>query len=100
MKDEEGRNEAMSGPTATRLERRTVPALEQFGIGNCPICRREVAIYLARTKRPFLNCGFCSARVFFNGRESIKLLLRGMRPIKDQADEGRLANQERKEEIL
>lgn len=59
------------------------PALRQLGTSGCPICRREVAVYLTRTHRPFINCGFCSARIFFNGRESMRLLKKKMKPVKE-----------------
>lgn len=80
-------------PTDNALQRQTIrqqtgpreqgytPALEQIGIVRCPVCEREVAIYRAKTNRPFLNCGFCSARIFYNGRESIRILLEEMEPV-------------------
>jgi hypothetical protein len=34
----------------------------------------KVAVFVARTKRPFINCGFCSARIFYNGSRSMQLL--------------------------
>jgi len=55
-----------------------LPALEQLGTAKCPICGHEVAIYRTKTNRPFLNCGFCSARIFYNGREAIRRLLEGL----------------------
>ena len=54
------------------------PALRQIGRTSCPVCKREVAVYLTKTQRPFINCGFCSARIFFNGRESMRRLKRRM----------------------
>ena len=54
------------------------PALRQLGITDCPVCKHEVAVFLTRTNRPFVNCGFCSARIFYNGRESIRRLKRLM----------------------
>ena len=57
------------------------PALEQLGTALCPICNRRVAIYLAKTQRPFINCGYCAARVFYNGRESMRILQRKMKPL-------------------
>jgi DNA-directed RNA polymerase subunit RPC12/RpoP len=59
------------------------PALQQIGITHCPICRSRVAVFLARTKRPFVNCSFCSARIFYNGRESMRLLKKKMKPVKE-----------------
>jgi hypothetical protein len=60
------------------------PALRRIGITDCPICQHEVAVYLTKTNRPFVNCGFCSARVFYNGRES----MRRLRKVMKQVDEG------------
>lgn len=57
------------------------PALHQIGITNCPVCKHEVAVYLTKTKRPFVNCGFCSVRIFYNGRESMRLLKKKMEPV-------------------
>ena len=79
----------------TRLQ----PALEQLGTAKCPICRHDVAIYITKTKRPFLNCGFCSARIFFNGLASIRLLLDEMQPVPQTPQLGS-AEQSRKEELI
>lgn len=54
------------------------PALRQIGTTDCPVCKREVAVYLTKTQRPFVNCGFCSVRIFYNGRESMRRLKRKM----------------------
>ncbi len=54
------------------------PALRQIGITDCPICKHKVAVFLTKTRRPFINCGFCSARIFYNGRESMRRLNRNM----------------------
>ena len=59
------------------------PALRQLGTIECPVCGRETAVFLTRNKRPFLNCGFCSVRVFYNGRESMRLLKNRMKPVAD-----------------
>jgi len=59
------------------------PALRRIGVVNCPICKRETAVYLTRTRRPFVNCGFCSARIFYNGAESIRLLKKKMEPVEE-----------------
>ena len=59
------------------------PALRQLGTIECPVCGRETAVFLTRNKRPFLNCGFCSARIFYNGRESMRLLKNRMKPVAD-----------------
>ena len=50
------------------------PALRQLGITDCPVCRHQVAVFLTKTNRPFVNCGYCSARIFYNGRESMRRL--------------------------
>lgn len=57
------------------------PALRQIGVTDCPVCKTRVAVFLAKTQRPFLNCGYCSARVFYNGHESIRLLKKKLKPI-------------------
>jgi DNA-directed RNA polymerase subunit RPC12/RpoP len=50
------------------------PAMPELGTAPCPVCQREVAVFVTRTKRPFINCGYCSARIFYNGRRSMELL--------------------------
>ena len=60
------------------------PALRQIGITNCPVCKHEVAVFLTKNSRPFINCGFCSARIFYNGRESMRLLKKKMRVVEDE----------------
>ena len=50
------------------------PAMPELGTAPCPVCGREVAVFVTRTKRPFINCGFCSARIFYNGSRSMQLL--------------------------
>jgi DNA-directed RNA polymerase subunit RPC12/RpoP len=57
------------------------PALRQIGTTECPICKTRVAVFLAKTQRPFLNCSYCSARIFYNGRESIRLLQKKMKDL-------------------
>jgi hypothetical protein len=37
-----------------------------------------------KTKRPFINCGFCAARVFYNGSGAIRRLKRRMKKMKRQ----------------
>jgi DNA-directed RNA polymerase subunit RPC12/RpoP len=59
------------------------PALQQIGITACPICKNKVAVFLTKTNRPFVNCSFCSARIFYNGRESMRLLKKTMTPTED-----------------
>jgi DNA-directed RNA polymerase subunit RPC12/RpoP len=56
------------------------PALKQLGRTRCPICRREVSVYLTKTKRAYINCGYCSSRIFFNGQEGMLRLKKRMRP--------------------
>ena len=75
-------------PENPRIEdkRKTItlqPALRQIGITNCPICKHEVAVFLTKTNRPFVNCSFCSARIFYNGRESMRRLKRKMELVGD-----------------
>jgi hypothetical protein len=60
------------------------PALRQIGTTKCPICDTRVAVFLAKTLRPFINCSYCSARIFYNGSESIRLLKNKMEPVKDE----------------
>ena len=50
------------------------PALRELGTTPCPICRRRVTVFVTKTKRPFINCGYCSARIFYNGSRSMRLL--------------------------
>ncbi len=57
------------------------PALRQIGTTDCPICKHKVAVFLTKTHRPFANRGLCSARIFYNGRESIRRLNRTMREV-------------------
>jgi hypothetical protein len=54
------------------------PALQQIGTTDCPVCKHEVAVFLTRNKRPFVNCSFCSTRIFYNGQESMRLLKKKM----------------------
>jgi len=50
------------------------PAMPELGTAPCPVCGHKVAVFVTRTKRPFINCGFCSARIFYNGSRSMELL--------------------------
>jgi transcription elongation factor Elf1 len=59
-------------------------ALRQIVLADCPICNHEVAVFLTKTNRPFINCSFCSARLFYNGRESQRLLKKKMRIVEDE----------------
>lgn len=59
------------------------PALRQIGTVDCPICKTRTSVFLTKTNRPFISCGFCSVRVFYNGRESIRLLKKKMQSLED-----------------
>jgi transcription elongation factor Elf1 len=59
------------------------PALRQIGVTDCPVCKHKVAVLLTKTNRPFVNCSFCSARIFYNGQESMRLLRKQMEPVKE-----------------
>jgi excisionase family DNA binding protein len=37
-----------------------------------------VTVFLTKTQRPFVNGGFCSVRIFYNGREAMRRLKRKM----------------------
>lgn len=50
------------------------PAMPELGTVPCPVCGHRVAVFVTRTKRPFINCGFCSARIFYNGSRSMEIL--------------------------
>jgi len=50
------------------------PAMPELGTAPCPVCGHRVAVFVTRTRRPFINCGFCSARIFYNGSRSMELL--------------------------
>jgi DNA-directed RNA polymerase subunit RPC12/RpoP len=58
------------------------PALPELGTTLCPVCKRRVTVFVTKTKRPFINCGYCSARVFYNGRASMRILQREMKPVR------------------
>ncbi len=55
------------------------PALPELGTTPCPVCKRRVTVFVTKTKRPFINYGYCAARVFYNGSRSIRLLQRQMK---------------------
>ncbi len=59
------------------------PAMPELGIAPCPVCGHKVAVFVTRTKRPFINCGFCSARIFYNGSRSQHLLQKQIEPAKE-----------------
>ncbi len=74
-----GRKLSAQDKPATEGERQTdplelQPAMPELGTAPCPVCGHRVAVFVTRTKRPFINCGFCSARIFFNGSRSMALL--------------------------
>jgi DNA-directed RNA polymerase subunit RPC12/RpoP len=50
------------------------PAMPELGTAPCPVCGHKVAVFVTRTKRPFINCGYCSARIFYNGSRSMELV--------------------------
>ena len=58
-------------------------ALPELGTAPCPVCGHRVTVFVTRPKRPFINCGFCSARIFYNGRESMRRLKKVTKPVKD-----------------
>jgi hypothetical protein len=43
------------------------PALRQIGTTPRPVRRAKIAVFLTGPIVPFVNCGLCSARIFFNG---------------------------------
>jgi DNA-directed RNA polymerase subunit RPC12/RpoP len=65
----------------TQPEPELVPALRELGTTKCPVCDSRVTVFLTKTNRPFISCSFCSARIFYNGREAMKRLKRGLRPV-------------------
>jgi DNA-directed RNA polymerase subunit RPC12/RpoP len=69
---EEGKATAEQQKRDEPLELR--PAMPELGTAPCPVCGHRVAVFVTRTKRPFINCGFCSARIFYNGSRSMQLL--------------------------
>lgn len=61
------------------------PVHRQLGTAPCFVCRHETAVFLAKNHRPYQSCGFCLARVFFNGEASIRLLKEKMKAIEPEA---------------
>ena len=59
------------------------PAMPELGTAPCPVCGHRVAVFVTRTKRPFINCGFCSARIFYNGSRSMQLLKEQIQAVKE-----------------
>jgi DNA-directed RNA polymerase subunit RPC12/RpoP len=64
----------VDGEEETRKEPDLKPALRELGTTKCPVCETRVTVFITKTNRPFINCSFCSARIFYNGRESMKRL--------------------------
>jgi len=60
------------------------PALPDLGTAPCPVCGHQVTVFVTRTRRPFINCGYCSARIFYNGRESMRRLKDVTKPVRDR----------------
>ena len=58
------------------------PALPDLGTTPCPVCGHQVTVFVTRTHRPFINCGYCSARIFYNGRESMRRLKEVTKPVR------------------
>lgn len=81
----------VSEPTKTDLEKESAelkPAMPELGTAPCPVCGHRVAVFVTRTKRPFINCGFCSARIFYNGSRSMQLLQEQIRAAKESERKG------------
>jgi len=55
------------------------PAMPELGSTPCPICKRRVTVFVTKTKRPFINCGLCGARIFYNGSGAIRRLQRQLK---------------------
>jgi hypothetical protein len=62
------------------------PAMPELGIAPCPVCGHRVAVFVTRTKRPFINCGFCSARIFYNGSRCQRLLQKQIEPFDESKE--------------
>ncbi len=61
------------------------PAMPELGTTPCPVCQREVTVFVTKTKRPFINCGYCSARIFYNGSRCMQLLQKQIKASKRTA---------------
>ena len=70
IREQEKNSEQQKEPEPLELR----PAMPELGTAPCPVCGQRVAVFVTRTKRPFINCGFCSARIFYNGSRSMGLL--------------------------
>jgi DNA-directed RNA polymerase subunit RPC12/RpoP len=72
------------------------PAKLKLGTADCPECGREVTVLETRKGRPFINCGYCFVRIFYNGDECIKRLRRRMaRASADEEPRKRYGNDSR-----
>ncbi len=60
------------------------PAMPELGTTPCPVCKRRVTVFVTKNKRPFINCGYCSARIFYNGSVSMRRLKRQMKRVKSR----------------
>src|SRR5258708_35987414 len=74
-----GLGHGISEPTNSEKEKEKEPlelkpAMPELGTAPCPVCGHRVTVFVTRTKRPFINCGFCSARIFYNGSCSMQIL--------------------------
>jgi DNA-directed RNA polymerase subunit RPC12/RpoP len=67
--------------TAEPLEPLFPPPKRQLGVTECPVCSRNVSVFLTKTHRPFIRCGYCSVLIFYNGTEGVSLLQRRMIPV-------------------
>ena len=64
------------------------PAMPELGTATCPVCGHRVTVFVTRTKRPFINCGFCSARIFYNGSRSMQLLQKQIKSTSESGGNG------------
>jgi len=71
--------EADEGKPSVELK----PAMPELGTAPCPVCGHQDTVFVTRTKRPFINCGFCSARIFYNGSRSMQLLRKQIKAPKE-----------------
>lgn len=57
------------------------PAIRKLGTMDCYVCNHEVAVLETKKGRPFVSCGYCFVRMFFNGNECTKRIRRRMTPV-------------------
>lgn len=74
--------EELSGSSPASGAANNKPAMPELGTTPCPVCHRRVTVFVTKSKRPFINCGFCGARIFYNGSAAIRRLKRQMKKIK------------------